>query len=129
MMGQFDIDALRVAFESVGRSGPDALARLLDPKVEWFGIRRGQWDCHSRADVVRTIREQVAPGVDTQVAELVEVGDNVVVGVRSGWPGREQEPVFYRVLTLHDGKITRMQDCPDRLSALQTAGASGSGSV
>jgi ketosteroid isomerase-like protein len=121
-MSQADIQALRRAFEDVGRQGPEALAQLLDPQVEWFGIRQGPWDCHDREQVLRTIREQLTPGVATRVEELVEAGDKVVVGLRSRRPGEDEEPPFYRVLTLRSGKIVRMQDCPDRTSAFETAG-------
>jgi ketosteroid isomerase-like protein len=121
-MSQADIQALRTAFEDVGRWGPEALAQLLDPQVEWFGVEQGPWDCHDRGQVLQTIRQQLAPGVETRVEELVEAGDKVVVGLRSRWPDRGEEPPFYRVLTLRSGKIVRMQDCPDRTSAFQTAG-------
>ena len=121
-MSQADVQALRTAFDDVGLRGPEALDQLLDPQVEWFGIEPGPWDCHDRSKVLRTIREQLAPGVTTRVEELVEGGDKVVVGLRTRWPGRGEDPPFYRVLTLRGGKIVRMQDCPDRASAFQTAG-------
>jgi ketosteroid isomerase-like protein len=121
-MSQADIQALRRAFEDVGRQGPEALAQLLDPQVEWFGIWQGRWDCHDRDQVLRTIRQQLTPGVATRVEELVEAGDKVVVGLRSRRPGQDEEPPFYRVLNPQSGKIVRMQDCPDRTSAFETAG-------
>ena len=121
-MSQADIQALRTAFEDIGRQGSEALAQLLDTQVEWFGIRQGPWDCHDREQVLRTIRQQLTPGVATRVEELVEVGDKVIVGLRSRRPGQDEEPPFYRVLTLRSGKIVRMQDCPDRTSAFETAG-------
>lgn len=119
MMSQADLDRLRAAFESDAPGGLEALAGLLDPQVEWFGIEQGPWNCRSQEEVLRTIRQQVPPWVDAKVEELLEADDKVMLGVRSTWPGRRQEAPFYRVLTLRRGRIIRMQDCPDRSSALQ----------
>jgi len=67
-------------------------------------------------------RRSASVGVAIETAELFRVSDKIVVGIRSQWPSRGVEPVFYRVLTLRDGKIIHMQDCPDRSSAMQAAG-------
>jgi len=38
----------------------ETLERLLDPAVEWHWFEPGEWDCHGREDVLRTLRERHA---------------------------------------------------------------------
>jgi hypothetical protein len=36
----------------------DTIQEILDPNVEWRWFEPGEWDCHNRDDVMRTLRER-----------------------------------------------------------------------
>jgi hypothetical protein len=53
------------------------------------------------------------PHVRLEDVELTEHGDRIVANARPVGPGRE----FHLVLTIRDGRILDMQDCPTRAAA------------
>src|SRR6266566_1493325 len=67
-------------FDAWRRGDFDALEAIFASDVEWRWFEPGDWDCHSRDDVMRTLRQRHAAGF----AE-----------------GR---------LTFHEGKVVSMQD-------------------
>ena len=67
---------------------------------------------------------------ELEVTEVIDVGPNkVVVGSRQRGRGRgsqvPSESEVYWVDTIEDGKIVRFDVCPDKETALETAGAGG----
>jgi hypothetical protein len=40
----------------------EKVERILDPDVEWRWFEPGEWDCHGREDVMRTLRERYEQG-------------------------------------------------------------------
>jgi ketosteroid isomerase-like protein len=101
---------------------------MLADEVTWDGAP-GVEGCRTRAEVEDTLR--VRAGLRMEVEELADAGDKVVACVRvaageiagEGEPdpyrGREQ---FYNVITLRDGRVTRIEDHLDRTAALRAAG-------
>src|SRR2546430_7224432 len=68
-----------------------ALEELLDPAVELFWWEPGEWDCHSRDDVLRLLAQRRSEGFNRAEVELIDAGENVLVSVshtvdRPGWP-------------------------------------------
>ena len=59
----------------------ETLERLLDPAVEWRWFEPGEWDCHGREDVLRTLRERHAQGFAAGALEFGDVGGDTVIVV------------------------------------------------
>jgi ketosteroid isomerase-like protein len=101
---------------------------MLADEVTWDGAP-GVEGCRTRAEVEDTLRARA--GLRMEVQELADAGDKVVACVRvaageiagEGEPdpyrGREQ---FYNVITLRNGRVTRIEDHLDRTAALRSAG-------
>lgn len=95
---------------------------MLAPDAEWYAEVPGPWDCRGRRDVLSTYQRHLDKGARGEVVEVVEVGDYVVLGMQVQYPGHEPAhggTLVYQVLTMRDANIVRMQDHPDRASALQ----------
>jgi uncharacterized protein len=117
-------ELVRSAFDAFLRGDWDALARVMDPEVQWLWHEPGDWDCHDRRKVLATLFERQREGVVTALHAVIVVDERVFVEVtgprleRSGLPrGRA-----CMVVTLRNGRIVRMQDYPDRAAARAGAG-------
>src|SRR3954453_1839900 len=118
-------DALvRSSFDAFLRGDWDALAQVMDPRVEWLGYEPGDWDCHDRRMVLATLFERQREGVVTGLDAVVAVDERVFVEVTGprlvewGLPGGRA----CMAVPVHDGRIVRMQDYPSRAAALAGAG-------
>jgi ketosteroid isomerase-like protein len=101
------------------------LERLLDPAVEWHWSEPGEWDCHNREDVLRTLRERHAQGFAAGALEFRDVGgDMVIVVSHPGEIGGPEWPAeTATVMRFRDGKVVSMQDYrtePEALAAVAT---------
>jgi ketosteroid isomerase-like protein len=99
------------------------LERLLDPVVEWHWIEPGEWDCHNREDVLRTLRERHAQGFAAGALEFRDVGGDTVIVVShpSEIGGSEWPAEIATVMCFRDGKVVSMQDYrtePEALAAV-----------
>ena len=117
------LDALR-------RHDLDALKRRMAPDVFWQGIRE-HLVCEDRDQALAMLREQQREEHGVEALELVGTEEKVVLGVRSnqlrevgGVPLKGQ---IFRVFTLHDGVIIRVDEYEQRGDALAAAGADGRG--
>jgi hypothetical protein len=54
---------------------------MLDPDATWRWFEPGEWDCESRDDIVRTLRERYEQGFAQGRMELVDAGPGRVVAV------------------------------------------------
>jgi hypothetical protein len=98
-----------------------ALEELLDPHVELLWWEPGEWDCHSRDDVLRLLAQRQREGVNRAEVELIDAGEDVLVSVshtvdRPDWP---DEPAT--VIRLRDGKAIEMRQFKSREDALTAA--------
>ncbi|MFL5780556.1 MAG: nuclear transport factor 2 family protein [Thermoleophilaceae bacterium] len=119
---------VRDGYDAVRRGEPEAAFAMLAEDVTWDGAP-GVEGCRTRAEVEDTLR--LRAGLRMQVEELADAGNKVLACVRiaagaiagEGEPdpyrGREQ---FYNVITLRDGRVTRIEDHLDRTAALRAAG-------
>src|SRR5918911_2058565 len=74
--------SLRLAeqgFESWRRGDFDALEQMFAPDVEGRWFEPGEWDCHSRREVMRTLRQRHAAGFAEGRLKFYEAGPDVVV--------------------------------------------------
>src|SRR5919201_5737631 len=98
--------SLRLAergFESWRRGDFDALDQMFAPEVEWRWFEAGEWDCHSRTEVMRTLRQRHAAGFAEGRLKFHEAGPDVVVVTAypseiggAGRPGGTAPPIPFR---------------------------------
>jgi ketosteroid isomerase-like protein len=122
------VQIVRDGFDAVRRGEPEAAFGMLADDVTWEGAP-GVEGCRTRAEVEDALRTRA--GLRMEVQELADAGDKVLACVRvtageiagDGEPdpyrGREQ---FFNVITLRDGRVTRIEDHLDRTAALRAAG-------
>ena len=99
-------------FESWRRGDFDALERMFAPAVEWRWFEPGEWDCHSRREVMRTLRQRHAAGFAEGRLKFHEAGPDVVVVTAypseiggPDWPDETSTVIRFR-----DGEVVSMQD-------------------
>jgi len=90
----------------------ETLAHLLDPAVEWHWFEPGEWDCHGRDDVLRTLRQRHAQGFAAGTLEVHDAGEDTVIVVShpSEVGGPEWPSETATVMRFREGKVTSMQD-------------------
>jgi ketosteroid isomerase-like protein len=101
-----------------------ALEELLHPDVELFWWKPGDWNCHSRDEVLRLVRtrqEEVGPGGEV---ELIDAGDDTLISVSRRRPtgDRDRRVEAATVITFRDGRAVRMQQYRSRAAALSAVG-------
>ncbi len=116
------IGRLREAFDE---RRLEAFLELLDPEVRWVGIPEpGEEipECRNREEVREVLEAYLSEGKEAQPEILGETGDAIVVDMRLDPPQRGFE--LHHVYRVAGGRIVRMEDYPDRASALGAAGLS-----
>ena len=101
-----------------------ALEELLDPDVELFWWRPGDWDCHSRDEVLRLLRTRQEEGAPRGEVELIDAGDDTLISVTRRSPDRDPDwpAEAATVITFRDGRAVRMQQYRSRAAALSAVG-------
>ena len=99
-------------FEAWRRGDFDALEQMFAPEVEWRWFERGDWDCHSRTDVMRTLRQRHAAGFAEGRLKFHEAGPDVVVvtAYASEIGGPDWPDETSTVIRFRDGEVVSMQD-------------------
>jgi len=110
------VQALREAFES-----GDFLsaAGLLADEVTWHGEGIGP-ACHSRDDVLRTLRARLDSGVHDNLVDLRLVGDRVLLhleAVTDAGQGSQPTPIWQALTLNAAGLIVQMQGYSDVAAA------------
>lgn len=83
-----------------------------------LGPRPSPWDCHGRDAVVRFLYEFQPGGTALEVTEATDIGDQVLLGTRRGYPDGETRD-SYSVVSFRDGLVVLMRGYPTRAEALQ----------
>ena len=99
-------------FDAWRRGDFEALEQVFAPEVEWCWFEPGEWDCHSRDDVLRVLRERHAAGFAQGRLNLHDAGPDVVVVTShpSEIGGPEWPRETSTVIRFRDGKVVSMQD-------------------
>jgi hypothetical protein len=107
----------------------DTLATILDPKVQWKAFEPGEWDCHGRDDVMRTLRERYEQGFARGDLDLSDGGADTVIAVAhpSAIGGPDWPDETATVMLFSGGIVVSMQDYPTKAEALAAVGASRTG--
>ncbi len=124
-MGGQSMKTARQGFEAWQRGDFETIEAMLDPDVRWRWFEPGDWDCRSRQDVMRTLRERYAQGFGRSELEFVQAGDDAVIvvayplAVAGDWPEEAAT-----IITFREGKVVDMQDYRTRDEALAAVSAS-----
>ena len=99
---------------------PSALEELLDPDVELFWWEPGDWDCHSRDEVLRQLRTRHEEGAPRGEVELIDAGDDTLISVSRRNPDRDPDwpEESATVITFRGGRAVLMQQYRSRAAAL-----------
>jgi ketosteroid isomerase-like protein len=110
-------------FDAWHRGDFDALESIFAPDVEWHWFEPGDWDCHSRQDVMRTLRQRHAAGFAQGRLNIQEAGPGVLVVTAhpSEIGGPEWPDETSTVIRFEDGKVVSMQDYRTEAEALAAA--------
>jgi ketosteroid isomerase-like protein len=105
-------EVARKALEAWRAGDFETIERTLDPNVEWRWFEPGEWDCHNRGDVMRTLRERHDEGFPQGDVEFHPAGDDAVIIVthpsRIGGPDWPDETAT--VMKFRDDRVVSMQD-------------------
>jgi ketosteroid isomerase-like protein len=120
-------NAVAIATEGLAawrRGDFDAVEAILDPRVEWQAIEPGEWDCHGRDDVMRTLRERYEQGFARGELLLSEAGTNTVIAHShpSAIGGPEWPDETATVMQFEAGAVVSMQDYATKAEALVAVG-------
>jgi len=123
---------LEVVFDHLNARRTRDLARMesqLDPGIVHQGVLP-ELVCNNRVEVLDNIQRGFArDGFGIERLEMVDAGDNVVVGLAGERfrevPWAPLNGQIYVVYTLRDGRIVRMHDYLNRAEAMSAAGATG----
>jgi ketosteroid isomerase-like protein len=106
------LEIAREGLEAWRTGDLEKIERILDPEVEWRWFEPGEWDCHGRGDVMRTLRERYAQGFAEGELEFRDAGPEAVLVVahpaRIG--GAEWPAETATVMRFRGGRVVSMQD-------------------
>jgi ketosteroid isomerase-like protein len=118
-------DRFRESYEAfVERGDLDVFREMLDPEVEWRAWN-DEGNCHTRDEVMGTIRDALDVGVPVRMPEFIGTGNRFVM-----IPDLDELPSFFpsgaeglfQVIEMRNGKVIRMRDFIRRDQALEEAG-------
>jgi len=129
-------DLVRQAYQAYTDGDMAALLDLVHPELEWTFLDPAFENpepatCHGRDQLRWALARPARQGLRPELEEVVASGDNVLVVTHTpgldrqrAWPSDDRN---YLVLTLDQGRITRMRACRDGAEARAAAGLSDRG--
>jgi ketosteroid isomerase-like protein len=115
----------RAGFDAWRRGDFDAVEQMLDPAVQWRWFEPGDWDCHDRDQVMRTLRQRHAHGFAEGRIELRPGGEDsvIVVAYPSEVGGPEWPAETATIIRFRGGKVVSMQDYRTEREAIDAVAA------
>ncbi len=107
----------------IEEGGLEEFISAMDPNVEWRGLGDDPPVCRNRDEVRRVFEGWLARGYSGAPEIVAESGDRLVVDPHVQPPPPEA-PQIHHVFTVREDRIVKMQDYPDRPSALKAAAVS-----
>jgi uncharacterized protein len=128
-MSPEDVEAVRRAYDAFARGDLETLRTLLAPDIEWRTTPEVPFmgNYVGLDEFLRGMDEWTSAfdEVTTEVEEMIDTGENVIVHHRMRGRGRdsgvEVDLAIFQVVTVRDGKLTRMHDYLAREEALEAA--------
>lgn len=130
-MSQENVERVHQAYDAVNRRDLDALLALMDPEVELtarFMELEGDPYYRGHDGVRRWWRTLLGifPDFSTEVLDVRDLGDSLVVAVRVRGHGLEGgapfEELLWQAVRLRDGKATWWRNFTSETEALEAAG-------
>jgi len=125
-MSQENVEVIRKLFEAYARG--EIADALFDARVVWNPAEEEPMEGLDEARAYMERWESEWEKLDTEPEEFIDAGDRVLVTVHFAGRGRasgiDVDARFYDVYTLHEGKITRMDEFMTRSEALEAVGLS-----
>jgi ketosteroid isomerase-like protein len=133
-VSQTGVDTILRGYRAFVAGDLDAIEDMLDPEVEWVGVGEVA-AIADRADVLEILGDRLAERYHVTVDRCIGVGDRVVVSMR--FSRVEADPTDERplqsrrsylvgryaaIVTLHDGRVARVEEYPHLQAALDAAG-------
>jgi ketosteroid isomerase-like protein len=117
-------EIVRKGLEAWRNGDFDTIEEILDPNVEWRWFEPGEWDCHNRDDVMRTLRERYDQGFARGDVEFRDVGENAVIVVShpSEIGGPEWPAETATVMKFRSDRVVSMQDYKTEADARAATG-------
>jgi ketosteroid isomerase-like protein len=119
-MSQQTLELAKRGFAAWREGDFDTVESIMHPDVQWRWYEPGEWDCHSREDVMRVVRERYDQGFAPGDIEFIDGAPDVVIVVAhpreiggEDWPEETAT-----ALTFRDGKVADMQDHRTKEDAL-----------
>jgi ketosteroid isomerase-like protein len=123
-LAEATVERVRQAYGLVRRGNPLDLLELMAPDAVWETVE-GTRACEGRDQLAKTLLWRGAVH-RLRATSFVDVGDRVVVTVAGTRMGRLGAPWWawriFQVVTVRDGKISRIQDFPRRTEAFAAVG-------
>jgi ketosteroid isomerase-like protein len=124
-----DLDTVRRAYDAFARGDLDTLKTFLAPDIEWRTTPDVPFLGNYRGidDFLRAMNEWTEPfdELTTTVEEIIDAGDHAIVRHRMRGrgtdSGAEVDLVLWQVVTVENGRLTRMHDFATREEALADA--------
>jgi ketosteroid isomerase-like protein len=109
-----DLELARAGLAAWKRGDFEALEELLAPEASWRTVEPGEWDCESRDDILRTLRERYEEGFTKGSIELIEGGPGTIILLSrpAEVGGHDWPEVTAIAITFRAGKVVAMQDHP-----------------
>jgi ketosteroid isomerase-like protein len=133
-MSQENVELVRVAYAAFNRRDFDAIGEVLHPDLEWHpylgavegSIYRGR---NAVLEMWSDLDDSFGGTLRVELLEVIDCGEQVVAviegrGTGSG-SGADVRQRWAQVATIRDGAVFRVRAYPDRASALEAAGLSG----
>src|SRR3954466_15232162 len=133
-MSQAAVDLLLRGYRAFVAGDLAAIEGMLDPEVEWIG--GGEVPAIAeRDDVLEILRDRLSEEYSVTVDRCIGVGEDVVVSMRFSrieTDPTDERPLESRrsylvgryagIVTMHDGRVTRVVEYPHLAGALAAAG-------
>jgi ketosteroid isomerase-like protein len=113
----------------------DAISELLHDDVEWYPLGGGPYSFVDHGQVLGVVAERYREQYRVELDRCVGAGEQVVVSFRASKESRDPDdprPLqsrrkfsverYYAVVTIHDGRVVRVRDCPHLQAAFEAAG-------
>jgi ketosteroid isomerase-like protein len=137
-VSQENIDVVHRGYRAFLAGDFETLASLLDENVEWVGMPSPQGEATSRDMVLAVLAERLEGLPRVALERCIAAGDRVVVYFRASREQRDttdERPLQTRrfftvgryagVITIRDGRVTRIEDHPHVNAALEAVGLAG----
>jgi ketosteroid isomerase-like protein len=95
---------------------------LLADDVTWMAVEPAPWDCHSREDVLRVLRQHFDEGVRYRLVDLRVLGGKALLHLAASIvteTGQREDWTVWQVVTFDGDRIVSIRDCADGADAEQ----------